>query len=80
VVEASSVRQLAAVVRLDALGCTSLLPFTHLMPSQQAQVRHPGLGFSRHLCQDHKLTELHCMSLYRAALHVDGVLAGSSHA
>jgi hypothetical protein len=44
VVEAASVRQLAAVVRLDALGCTSLLPFTHLMPSQQAQVRQSCLS------------------------------------
>lgn len=39
VVEAANWRQLCAVVRLEQLGCTSLLPFTHLMPSQQAQVR-----------------------------------------
>ncbi|KAF6251309.1 hypothetical protein COO60DRAFT_636782 [Scenedesmus sp. NREL 46B-D3] len=38
VVEAGGWRQLCAVVRLEALRCTSLLPFTQLMPSQQAQL------------------------------------------
>jgi hypothetical protein len=38
VVEAGNWRQLCAVVRLEQLGCTTLLPFTHLRPSQQAQV------------------------------------------
>jgi hypothetical protein len=42
VVEAGNWRQLCAVVRLEELGCTSLLPFTHLLPSQQAQVRSPS--------------------------------------